>query len=285
MPNEIKIGVSLLNAMLPLTFKYHTGWGFPEMMIRSYESALENALEAGADGIQGLPLRSCDGSESSEYLLDFEGAWREESSGFWQSLGASLKERCYDPILQWLFFADQPERDQILQNWRARGISEVSDQFGAESKHIELSDWINAESIDELITQAKNSRQYDYVFDARHWFEGPRPGRKDYLPKNFYDCIGLQNDLADYMSRIVHIQPSVDMEEFLKAWPLSETGQTTSRAIQIVKKNARAGKYGDKPILVILEFNPGIRGLFDEKFMRERTRQLVAICREMVAVA
>ncbi len=270
MKNKIKYGVSLLNASLPLPFR----------LVRPYLDSLRQAIKAGADGVQGLPLRGCDESEDPHWLLSFEGVWRPDASGLQESFRAALRERSKDPLLQWIFFADEPKRAKILESWRYKGTLEIVDKFGPNAQYVELSDWINVDSLDELLNSEKTVGS-EFVFDAGHWFMELRKGRKTFLPTDLETCLTFLDKVADRLSRVIHVKPTSDMEGFLKDWRLTPTGEATFRAMQIIKKNARKNLYGDDDIITILEFNPGIRGMFDTSYMHDRMSRLIAICKDI----
>jgi hypothetical protein len=269
---------------MPLTLINNARWRLPDLFIRSTKSLLDNLSDFGdIDGFQGLALR-CFGDDWAEVnlpLLCVEDAWLPNVSGFSQSLQASLREGRLGPLIQCSFFHNNPLRERIMANWREKRIIEIVNYLGQGSPYVELHGKINANSVEELIHHSKMSG-YQYVIDTRHILTEQLKDSKDFMPKNLQECFDFQKQIADHISHIMHVQPFGDMERFLSDWQLSDTGQAAYHALSIMRDNAKRGLYGDKPIIIILEHNPGLRGMLDGPFVRNRTRRLMNNCRDMV---
>ena len=228
----------------------HLGWqraAYPGRFFTSPKKLIAKALKIGYRGVMMLPTRGADGEEPD--VAFYEDAW-----DFMPDAGliAYLRQRrqLRECLIQWLVSPGDSECRRITARYEARDIPKIGHVLGDPlTRYVEIHSGLglNLPRIFEALVEAGQRA----CFDTGHWLE-----------------MGLGVEEVRRIAGMVdvmHLNPA-DVNSYLEDKAERERHLRLLAEVQRVR-GAR--------LPVVVEYNPGIRALFDRHYSRNTAERML----------
>lgn len=271
----------LINLASMMQFEPHLA-GVPECFFRRPCDLITDALEAGYDGVQVIPLRGMDGEEQN--IAFFEEAWNPVWS-FPQAL-RHLPGRSGAPSQRedWVVSPNPTECSRIEDRLRLRGIREIHHGFSTPgAKLVEVSPALS-------MTASQIARNCDgfgirLVMDTWHLrrgyrsdeiYLGPiRANRPSPLGETEEDWFRTIDTLVPHVA-MVHVNPGKDTGETEKFLTYPPAASITGRLLRHLLARVKVCCMDE--IILVAEPRPILRGDGGIK----QAREMLAVMKSMV---